>query len=94
MTPEYEALLLDIGDVIMSAMWRGLDAFEAATGAEDPRARARTSPDNDPLWQQRVAGAIAYQDYWDTVAQRAGYRRLARALPRRLRGGAREPRRA
>jgi HAD superfamily hydrolase (TIGR01509 family) len=82
MTPEYEALLLDVGDVIMSAMWRGLDAFEAATGAVIPE-RGPYSPDDDPLWQQRVAGTISYYEYWDTVAQRAGYtdwRSLYRAV--------------
>ena len=71
MTPTYEALLLDIGDVIMSSMWRGLDAFEAATGTSIPE-RGPYDPDNDPLWQQRVAGEIGFYDYWDTVASGPG----------------------
>ena len=72
MTPTYEALLLDIGDVIMSSMWRGLDAFEAATGTRIPE-RGPYDPDNDPLWQRRVNGEIGFYDYWDTVAGRAGF---------------------
>jgi putative hydrolase of the HAD superfamily len=68
----YDALLLDIGDVIMSSMWRGLDAYEAVTGIVVPE-RGPYDPDNDPLWQQRVAGEIGYYDYWDVVAHRAGF---------------------
>ena len=83
MTPTYEALLLDIGDVIMSSMWRGLDAYEAATGTIIPE-RGPYDPDNDPLWQQRVKGEIGFYDYWDIVARRAGLRRLAGAVPRGL----------
>ena len=82
MTPLYEALLLDIGDVIMSSMWRGLDAFEAATGTVIPE-RGPYDPENDALWQRRVAGEIGFYDYWDTVAKRAGFadwRTLYRAV--------------
>ena len=90
MTPRYEALLLDIGDVIMSSMWRGLDAFEAATGTVIPE-RGPYDPDNDPLWQRRIAGEIGFYDYWETVAQRAGfsgwrelYRQVSGAVPESL----------
>ncbi|HTN81419.1 MAG TPA: HAD-IA family hydrolase [Acidimicrobiales bacterium] len=72
MTPTYEALLLDIGDVIMSSLWRGLDAFEAATGIVVPE-RGPYDPDNDPDWQRRIAGEIGFYDYWEIVAQRAGF---------------------
>ena len=72
MTPTYEALLLDLGDVIMSSIWRGLDAFAASTGIVVPE-RGPYDPDNDPLWQQRVAGEIGFYDYWDVVARRAGF---------------------
>ena len=40
----------------------------------DPEKRGPYDPENDPLWQQRVAGEIGYYDYWETVAQRAGFR--------------------
>ncbi len=90
MTPLYEALLLDIGDVIMSSMWRGLDAFEAATGTVIPE-RGPYDPENDALWQRRVAGEIGFYDYWDTVAKRAGfadwrmlYRAVSDAVPESL----------
>ena len=57
-------------------MWRGLDAYEAATGIVVPE-RGPYDPDNDPLWQQRVAGEIGYYDYWDVVAAPRRLRRLA-----------------
>ncbi len=53
-------------------MWRGLDAFEAATGTVIPE-RGPYDPENDPLWQRRIAGEIGFYDYWETVAQRAGF---------------------
>jgi len=71
-TPLYDALLLDIGDVIMTSVWRGLDAYEAATGVVIPE-RGPYDPENDPLWQRRLAGEMGYYDYWDVVAQRAGF---------------------
>jgi putative hydrolase of the HAD superfamily len=89
-TPTYEALLLDLGDVIMSSIWRGLDAFEAATGTIIPE-RGPYDPDNDSLWQQRVKGDIGFYDYWDTVAGRAGfddwralYREVSSTVPESL----------
>ena len=72
MTRLYDASLLDIGDVIMSSMWRGLDADEAVTGIVVPE-RGPYDPDNDPLWQQRVVGEIGYYEYWDVVVHRAGF---------------------
>jgi putative hydrolase of the HAD superfamily len=83
----YQALLLDIGDVVMSSLWRGLDAYEAATGRVIPE-RGPYDPDNDPLWRRRLAGELGLYDYWDTVADRAGfsswrvlYREVSSAVP-------------
>jgi putative hydrolase of the HAD superfamily len=68
----YDALLLDLGDVIMGAPWMGLDDFEAATGNSVP-GRGALDPDNDPLWQDRLAGRFSYYEYWDQIATRAGF---------------------
>lgn len=68
----FDALLLDIGDVIMSAPWRALDDFETATG-RTVEGRGALDPENDPLWQERLAGRLAYYDYWNQIATRAGF---------------------
>jgi FMN phosphatase YigB (HAD superfamily) len=80
-TAAFAALLLDIGNVIIDINWPAIEAFEAATGA-DVRG-PYTGDGRDELWQQRVSGSLAADDYWRHVAERAGYSStpaLARAL--------------
>lgn len=68
----HEALLLDIGYVIIELSWPALDAYDAATGTTSP------SPDGfDP------EHTLAPDDYWDRVAKARGmegFLKLFRAL--------------
>lgn len=67
----YHGLLLDIGGVLLDP-WRALDAYTAATGTPLP-GRGPLDPENDPLWQQCLAGELSFEEYWDRVAQAAGH---------------------
>ncbi len=78
----YDALLLDIGDVIVGVPWQALDAFEAATGLSVP-GRGPYDADGDPRWQRRLAGELTGEGYWDEVARSIGidgWRALFRAV--------------
>jgi putative hydrolase of the HAD superfamily len=86
----YGALLLDLGDVIMGAPWIALDDYEAATGRSVP-GRGALDPENDPLWEDRLAGRLSYYEYWDRIATRAGfadwrslYREITQVVPESL----------
>jgi putative hydrolase of the HAD superfamily len=70
-TEGFDALLLDIGDVIVGMRWDALDAYEAATGRTVP-GRGPRDPDRDPRWQRRLAGELSTEQYWDEVAKAAG----------------------
>jgi len=77
-----EGLLLDIGDVIIGVTPEVLDAFEAATGTRIG-GRGPFGDTTDERWQQRLAGAIGGDDYWNEVSQAAGFddwRSLFRAI--------------
>jgi len=75
-------LLLDIGDVIIGVTPEVFDAFEAATGTR-VAGRGPFGDGSDARWQQRLAGEIGGDDYWDAVSREAGYddwRSLFRAI--------------
>ena len=67
----YDGLLLDIGGVILDP-WRALDAYGAATGVAVP-GRGPIDPEGDPLWQQKLAGTLTLDGYWDRVSQTTGH---------------------
>jgi putative hydrolase of the HAD superfamily len=64
-------LLLDIGNVIIDINWPAVDAFEAATSTNVRG--PHTGDAGDELWQQRLSGALAADDYWRHVARHGGY---------------------
>jgi FMN phosphatase YigB (HAD superfamily) len=68
----HQALLLDIGYVIIELSWRAVEAYEAATGT--------TSPGRDGLAPE---GSLSPDQYWDQVARSRGldgFTTLFRAL--------------
>lgn len=67
-----KALLLDIGDVIVTAPWVAFDALEKVIGRPVP-GRGPLDPDNDPLWQRHLAGELDILAYWDGLADAAGF---------------------
>jgi putative hydrolase of the HAD superfamily len=71
----YEALLLDIGYVIIEVSWRAIEAWEALTGAEpsDDGARERFDPATDERWRALRAGEITSDQYWGEVARSRGF---------------------
>ena len=77
-----DGLLLDIGDVIIGVTPEVFDAFEAATGTR-LGGRGPFGDPGDERWQQRLAGAIGGDEYWDGVSREAGFddwRSLFRAI--------------
>ncbi len=68
----FDALLLDIGDVITAPIWDQLDELEAATGRQYV-GRGPLDPDGDPLWQQFLRGDLTFYEYWGDYATAAGY---------------------
>jgi HAD superfamily hydrolase (TIGR01509 family) len=86
----YEALLLDIGFVIIDVTWSAVDAYEKATGT-GPREREPVERDGDARWRAHVAGAITAGKYWGEVARSRGFdgmtglfRALAEVVPDEL----------
>ena len=71
-TPVHEALLLDIGDVITELRWLSLDQFEVVSG-RTVRGRGPLDPPGDPQWRRYLAGEITMGQYWQAVAEEAGY---------------------
>jgi putative hydrolase of the HAD superfamily len=67
----YDGLLMDIGGVILDP-WRALDAYATATGVPVP-GRGPIDPDGDPLWKEKLSGALTLNGYWDSVARRTGH---------------------
>ncbi len=55
----YEALLLDIGDVITAPVWDQLDEFEQVTG-RTITGRGPLDPSDDPAWQPYLDGEITW----------------------------------
>ena len=68
----YEALLLDIGFVIIDVTWAAVDAYEKATGTGPP-GREPVEREGDARWLAYLAGAIAVDRYWGEVARSRGF---------------------
>ena len=86
----YEALLLDIGFVIIDVTWAAIDAYEKATGTGPP-GREPVEREGDARWRAHVAGAITAERYWGEVARSRGldgmtglFRALAEVVPDEL----------
>jgi putative hydrolase of the HAD superfamily len=74
----HQALLLDIGYVIIELSWRAVEAYEAVTGTTSP-------PSPGPAGRDGVApeGTLSPDQYWDQVAKARGmdgFTTLFRAL--------------
>lgn len=70
--PNYQALLLDIGDVITSPLWDQFDELGVALGVEFV-GRGPLDPSGDDLWQRCLAGESTYHEYWMEYASLHGY---------------------
>ena len=86
---QYDALLLDIGDVITAPVWDQFDELEHAIGRPIV-GRGPGDPDDD-LWLQHEQGEIGFVEYWERLAQRNGFadwrdlfRQLGNHLPHRF----------
>jgi putative hydrolase of the HAD superfamily len=86
----YEALLLDIGFVIIDVTWAAVDAHEQATGTTT-RGREPVAREGDARWRAHRAGAITADRYWGEVARSRGLsgmtgllRALAEVVPDEL----------
>src|SRR5262245_12542055 len=85
----FEALLLDIGDVITAPIWDQFDELEQVTGHRLV-GRGPDDPDDD-LWLLHKQGEITFIEYWEQYADRHGYddwrdlyRQLGDHLPHRF----------
>jgi putative hydrolase of the HAD superfamily len=67
----YEALLLDVGYVIIDLSWSAVAAYEAATGRQ-VAGREAVEPEGDVQWQEHRSGTITADEYWDHVAKARG----------------------
>ena len=67
----YEALLLDIGYVIIDVTWAAIDAYEQAAGTS-PTAAEPAARDGDARWRAHAAGEISADRYWGEVARSRG----------------------
>jgi putative hydrolase of the HAD superfamily len=86
----YEALLLDIGDVITAPVWDQFDEFEHVTG-RTVSGRGPLDPAGDPIWQRYLRGEITFGQYWEEFATANGFddwrdifRQLTLHLPHRF----------
>jgi len=86
----YDALLLDIGDVITAPVWDQLDELEHHIG-RPIHGRGPLDPAGDPHWQRYERGEITFYEYWPAFAADNGYddwrllfRDLALYLPHRF----------
>jgi HAD superfamily hydrolase (TIGR01509 family) len=86
----FEALLLDIGDVITADCWLQFDELEQVIGRPIV-GRGPHDPDNDPCWAPYAAGEITFAQYWVAFAAynefadwRTLFRLLAVELPHRF----------
>jgi putative hydrolase of the HAD superfamily len=75
----YDALLLDIGFVIIDLTWAAVAAYERATGTE-PRGREPSDRDGDARWRAYLAGVITPDHYWREVARSRGFDGVAGLL--------------
>jgi len=67
----YEALLLDIGFVIIDVTWAAVDAYDRAIGMGPPGAEP-VEREADARWRAHRAGEITAGRYWDEVARSRG----------------------
>jgi putative hydrolase of the HAD superfamily len=72
MTRSFDALLLDIGDVITAPVWDQFDALERAIG-RPLVGRGPLDPAGDALWRRHLAGELSYYEYWTQYATLNGY---------------------
>jgi putative hydrolase of the HAD superfamily len=86
---QFDALLLDIGDVITAPVWDQFDELEHALGRKFI-GRGPNDP-NDELWLQHKQGEITFMEYWEQYAERNGFedwrdlfRQLGTHLPHRF----------
>jgi HAD superfamily hydrolase (TIGR01509 family) len=86
---QFDALLLDIGDVITAPVWDQFDELEKALGRKFI-GRGPNDP-NDELWLQHKQGEITFMEYWEQYAERNGFedwrdlfRQLGTHLPHRF----------
>jgi HAD superfamily hydrolase (TIGR01509 family) len=86
----FEALLLDIGDVITAPVWDQFDELETHIGRK-LEGRGPLEPDGDPIWQRHVRGEISFVQYWEQYAAHNGFeswhqifRELSEYLPERF----------
>jgi putative hydrolase of the HAD superfamily len=68
----YEALLLDIGFVIIDVTWAAVDAYGKATGTGPPGGEP-VEREGDARWRAYRAGRITADRYWDEVARSRGF---------------------
>jgi putative hydrolase of the HAD superfamily len=85
----FDALLLDIGDVITAPVWAQFDELEQVIGRK-LMGRGPDDPDDD-LWLEHRRGEITFLEYWEQYAERNGFadwrdlfRQLANHLPHRF----------
>jgi putative hydrolase of the HAD superfamily len=86
----YDALLLDIGDVITAPVFDQFDELEQVLGRRLD-GRGPLDPDGDADWDRYLAGEITLTNYWELYAERNGFedwkdlfRELAQKLPHRF----------
>lgn len=86
----YDALLLDIGDVITAPVWDQFDELEQHIG-RPIAGRGPLDPSTDPIWQRVERREIGFYEYWELFASANGYadwrllfRDLAVHLPHRF----------
>src|SRR5262245_24754526 len=68
----YDALLLDIGFVIIDVTWAAVDAYEQATGTGPP-GHEPVEREGDARWTAHRAGEIGADRYWSEVARSRGF---------------------
>jgi FMN phosphatase YigB (HAD superfamily) len=86
----FDALLLDIGDVITAPVWDQFDELEAHIG-RPIIGRGPISPASDEIWRRYERGEVTWYEYWGDFSTLNGYedwrdlfRDLAVHLPHRF----------
>jgi FMN phosphatase YigB (HAD superfamily) len=70
---DYDAVLLDIGDVITADVWLQFDELEPHIGRPIV-GRGPHDPDGDPAFARYVAGEVTFAEYWVEFAAANGFR--------------------
>jgi putative hydrolase of the HAD superfamily len=86
----FDALLLDIGDVVSAVVFDMLDELEPHIGRRLV-GRGPLDPAGDPEWQRFERGELTFYEYWQAYAKANGYddwrdlfRQTAQYLPHRF----------